>query len=171
MAVYQQNISGNGRVKLPLRRVFERVCRWERTLVRDQWQTLSKRSISGMSSPKWARRLERGLNCRRQCRFHTRADALTAIGKANAPIPFCRQCRLSVSVSGNSQSPPNFPLLSGLGYAQARIQKSAQRNFWGNELRRHMIYAERTTLSQWTKSSRAQRKNGSGDAAETSDAL
>ena len=91
--------------------------------------------------------------------------ALTAIGKANAPIPFYRKYRLSVPASGNSQSPPNFPLLSGLGYAQARIQKSAQRNFWGNELRRHMIYAERTTLSQWTKSSRAQRKNGSGDAA------
>ena len=43
----QQNISGNGRVKLPLRRVFERVRRWERTGVRDQWRTLSKRSISG----------------------------------------------------------------------------------------------------------------------------
>ena len=43
------------RVQATLRRVFERVCRWERTLVRDQWQTLSKRSISGMSSPKWAR--------------------------------------------------------------------------------------------------------------------
>ena len=69
------------RVQATLRRVFERVCRWERTLVRDQWQTLSKRSISGMSSPKWARRLERGLNCRRQYRFHTRASPLRRLAK------------------------------------------------------------------------------------------
>ena len=35
-------------VKATLRRVFERVRRWERTGVRDQWRNLSKRSISGM---------------------------------------------------------------------------------------------------------------------------
>ena len=84
---------------------------------------------------------------------------------------FCRQYRFPFPPAEITDSLP-IPLCPRwIGYIHWKTQKSAQRNFWGNELRRHMIYAERTTLSQWTKSSRAQRKNGSGDAAETSDAL
>ena len=84
---------------------------------------------------------------------------------------FCRQYRFPFPPAEITDSLP-IPLYPrGIGYIHWKTQKSAQRNFCGNELRRHMICAAITALSPRVKDPKRSGKTKAAPPFGTSAAM